>query len=955
MVAPLLLFLLFAPPAAVGIKFQCDRPVDLVYVTDESGSINLQTQWPLLIGFIAELSTAFPSTLESTRGVQLAYVGYDASLTPNQVPLPPTSGSIVNNTLFSERVSLFSRRGGGTQTFRGIAEAGRQLLQTGRPPSAGVSRLVIVLTDGDTNGGEAGTDQTIAAADALRDVGITVAAVPVGTIVASSTRAQREMRGIVGGDESLLFPVEDWAGLDNDVVVLDALARVACEAPVAPEAVNRTIDTSVTCNTTVFISWLPALMGDAALASPISIRGQVQGGIFRICWSYFETTPLLRPGMPNTTFCSVALPGVSQISTLAAFPPAGRGPSGEARPLHASLTALNVTNATSNTWTCGGTANITSGFCFARIATQITPQPGTRGGAPPPPPLPPGALLIATAGTPEEARCPSCPPNNVLLSPFSAGDEALGGVCSPSCLGGAQYISPPLLERLREDFRANESTFSVCRDCHASCDFSLPPPASDPAAPPSTTTTPPAPGGACTPPPALLPLPQQSTPPPPSSSSSSSSSSLPAPPIHPSLLCTACRSGALLNSSTDPALTSPHWVALYPLLAPSPPALWGRPSTPFFLPPPEFLAGAPGATAITSGRCLAAGTPSAQSSSSSSGSGSNASSGTVAPPGECLTGLPGVIPPTTPTSTAPLQRATPVCPPSTPRELAARSTTLLITLCLPRPPEAPPTDRPLMPPYFPPAAAALTPTCAAYLATPAAAGALTQLAAILRVPPATLFLRSCLDTGEGNPGAAPPTLSGVRHMWAWDNPSPTSPSASLPVPGARGALLNATARAGSNCSCNAIATYALVLGAGEPGQFDVGGALASAVRGGGVARTPSGDVPLPPLPALITGDPRSDPAVYGALYDRAVKGLALLAASALNTTAGVPVEPLGGGVVGSSSSSSSSSTTRSGGGGGGGALASTPTGGFPALKCSPASIQLLAACYDDSDLGGGGG
>ena len=447
-----LFFLTAVHPLPFRPSFTCDRPVDLIFVTDESGSINPITQWPLLIGFISELSLAFPSAFESsTGGVQLGYIGYSGLLTANSVPL----GSIPNNTLFSLTVGGFARTGGGTATYLAIAEAGQQLLTRGRPAELGVSRLVIVLTDGDTNGGEPGTARTIASAQALRDLGITVAAVPVGTIVSTLDRARREMDGIVGGNRGLLFPVEDWNGLDNDTVVLDALARVACEAPVAPDAINVTVTTSIPCGGEIFFVWQP----EEHFGSPVSLRGSVAGGIMRICWSYNNSRPL----QPNAdTFCSLALPGATAISTAAAFPP-GAGDPAAAGPLFASLVALNTTNATDGTWSCGGSANLTVGFCHMRFAEAVPALPGAGvGGAR-------EGLRVVDRGTPGESVCPSCPPNSHLLYPFLSGDF-LSGVCAEqNCSGGGQYLSSPVLESRRPGFNANASAFTVCRDCHASC------------------------------------------------------------------------------------------------------------------------------------------------------------------------------------------------------------------------------------------------------------------------------------------------------------------------------------------------------------------------------------------------------------------------------------------------------------------------------------------------------
>ena len=873
-------------------SFPCDRPVDLIYVTDESGSIS-DEQWPKLLRFIVELSTAFPSATASlTGGVALGFVGFSApGLTPNQIALR----SEPNNTVFSERVSGFVQTGGGTRTYLGIEKAQQELL-AGRSPLLGVSRLIIVLTDGDTNGGNDGTDLTIAAADTAREAGITVAAVAIGELVnVENSRAEREMFGIANNPD-LVFFIKDWAGLDNDTVVLSALANIACQAPVAPPEVNVTITTAVACNTSIFITWNGTQREQAFLGSPVSLRGSVEGGLMRICWSYKDETPLpaLPPAVtPASTQCSEALPGATTISTTAAFPP-GRDPRSEASNLYVSLTALNTTNTTDGTWSCGGRANITAGFCHARNASVQTVLPGPGVGSARP------EVVVTDLGNPGESTCSACPPGGHLLFPFDAG-VALAGVCSTVCTGGSQYLSSPLLESRRPGFQPNASGFTVCRDCHPSC-------SSSGAAAGAAGGG----GGSCVAPPEFL-------------LDAARGALLPPPPTPSFLRCSACSGGSLLNSSSDPALVSPSWTAMLALLAVSQPPTPAYPS-PFFLPPPALLSGTPSLPG-QSGRCLLAGPAPTQCGSACTSANTGVClpcpvTGTSADKGcESVEGMPLQAP----APRAAVNVATPICPANTPVTLAARSTTLLITLCIPRPPALRPA------PNEPLAPSTLAPNCGAFLGTPAAASTLTQLAAVLAVPPATLFLRSCLDTASTNPNATFPKLSGQRYMWGWGAQGTTTLNV-LEVVGARGALQNATRRAAnatrginSNCSCDAVATYALVLGAAEPGQWSLS------------APGVTGAESTPPLPALTLSKTL--------MYQRAMTALRILASSPLNTSggvgpsAGLPLEPwvppsarVGGGAA--------PSPPRR--------RLFEPTGGFSPLICDPDTIQLLAACFDDS-------
>ena len=449
---PVLLLVFFSSSYAQTPRFFCNRPVDIIFVTDESGSITA-ANWPKVTTFITELVEAFPVG-PGEREVQLGYIGFSGALTNNQIPL----GSL-NKTNFQTKVGNFPFTGGGTATFEALGSAKATFRSpAARPAAVGTSYLTIVITDGDTNGGETGTDRTIAAADALRADGVQVAAVAVGPFFSQGGRGLREMTGIVGGNLRLLFFVEDWNGLDNDQVVLSNLTEIACFAPIAPANLTN-VTTPIECAQIIFLTY-PA---KDILGSPISLLASVSGGNVQVCWSYVDDRPAAATPSPNT-LCTVVLPGDTNIATISAFPPGGDASENS---LHVSVLALNVTTPDGSSWSCGGRAEISVKFCHARLANPNFPQvpgPGRQN---------PG-VIPSDLGSVGEPTCGNCPSGLSLLASFTDTTAApnIVGVCSPGCSGGAQYVSTQAAEGVRLPGAAAPPPipgFSMCRDCPGEC------------------------------------------------------------------------------------------------------------------------------------------------------------------------------------------------------------------------------------------------------------------------------------------------------------------------------------------------------------------------------------------------------------------------------------------------------------------------------------------------------
>ena len=463
-------------------SIQCSRPVDIIYIVDESGSID-PTQFEQLRKFMNEILQVF--VIEPINGVALGVIGFSAA-TRIIVEL----GSLQNTTACTNAINNIKQKTGGTNTGLALDEATEMFARSGRAACAGASRLAILLTDGASNDERL----TIAAAERALAAGITIAVVTINFNPAVSS--PEELAAEIGGDENLWFEVEDWSSLDTDTYIVAGLSTAACNAPIAPNAYCN-VTAPLTCNNTLFFRYEPQTSSPMGLVASISILAD-------LCYSYFVRQPLpsnavSTPGLPTNVTCVRVVPapplpdGTTPNITLTTYPSVS-APGSSADPLldlFVSVTAVNGTNSS-----CSGTANISTRYCSRQWVANPAPARGRAADAPVP--------TITQLGSADSPRCGGCPPGAVKLGGLYP------DVCSPRCLGGAQYIAP--------DTAAGDNT---CIDCDISC-------------------------GACTP-------------------------SSAAPDAPPQRACTACSaaSAGWLAGAYDPAQTSPFTVITSALLPPS--------------------------------------------------------------------------------------------------------------------------------------------------------------------------------------------------------------------------------------------------------------------------------------------------------------------------------------------------------------------------------------------------
>ncbi len=453
-----------APRAAAGAiaappAFTCARPVDLVFLIDESGSVT-NPQFEILRTFMIDLLSAFQ--LDSAD-VVVGALGFAGSAYPHF-----TLGEVKGAAATAQAIRDIQRGRGSTRTDLGINAAVAELAARGRPPTRGASHLIILLTDG-VSDDRGNPNAVVQAARDARAAGATISVVTINFEITDPSRAYTELLAQVNGDLGLWFQVDDWAGLEPGSPLVPALSRAACAAPVVPDDVNANVTTPLACNATVFLTYAPQL------SSPLALFVEVTGGPVTLCYSYANRRPLpsdalSAPGAPANTTCTELAPRApseARAEALATFPSVSN-PGGIDDPLlelHVSVTARNGSDGV-----CGGSANITAQYCAAAYAAAVVPVPGPGSDAPAP--------AISQLGTPGAPACAGCPAGGVLLGP------RYPGVCGSRCLGAAQYAAPPPA--------GAPPAPPVCINCHETCAACAPPAAGAP--PPRACTACAAPG-----------------------------------------------------------------------------------------------------------------------------------------------------------------------------------------------------------------------------------------------------------------------------------------------------------------------------------------------------------------------------------------------------------------------------------------------------------------------------
>lgn len=413
---------------------KCPLPIDIIFLIDESGSID-STEFKTLQTFMVGLLDAF---LISPQYVHVGLIGFSGSETPSsaRVYVALDSATASSETALQQAINGIVEVGGGTPTDVGIDAATAEFAAHGRDQSLGAVHLTILLTDGES------TDQTltIAAANRYHAARNTMAVV---TISFQSTRPD-ELKAEVNGDLSLWFPVENWNGLDPNSPIIQSLGNVVCNSPVQPGNTTQNVTVPINCNVTRVVAYSPST------SSPIAFRADFIGGPLGLCYSYVDKVPnpgkVCAPGVKCDVTCTFTnSTNVAEYLYVTTYPSVSN-PGGADDPfmkLFVGITSLNVTNSS-----CGGTANISAFYCFQKFAPNVSAIYGDGSNAPTP--------YIQDLGTSGSQRCAGCPSGAVLLGTFDSGSQ-YAGVCASSCLGGAEYT------------RHYSTGYDMCFPCHSSC------------------------------------------------------------------------------------------------------------------------------------------------------------------------------------------------------------------------------------------------------------------------------------------------------------------------------------------------------------------------------------------------------------------------------------------------------------------------------------------------------
>jgi len=257
-----------AAMALVVATAQCQRPLDFVFVVDESGSVTAPN-FQLVRQFLVDISDDF---VVSADVVRMGLIKFSSSVTPS-IPL----GSINNQSQLAAAFLALSYDGGSTNTWLGLNAAVQQLEQFGRPVGTGAARVIMVITDGRSNS----ASQTIAAANLARaNASATVSVVTIGD---PNNFNAGEVEGMVGGNNDLIVSIEQWSEVGDSSVVLGNITRIACDAATQIDDLD-TVDAVITCNATWFVNYRPRSGAPITLYANVTAGGEGGWGVGTILW-----------------------------------------------------------------------------------------------------------------------------------------------------------------------------------------------------------------------------------------------------------------------------------------------------------------------------------------------------------------------------------------------------------------------------------------------------------------------------------------------------------------------------------------------------------------------------------------------------------------------------------------------------------------------------------------------
>ena len=284
----------------VGPAAECERPLDVVLCLDTSGSIG-DENWAKVLSFVIDIASAFDFSrarfgvvcFDTTAVVQIS-LGQYATFADFAVDVAANGTGWYTS--------------GQTFTYDGIELSQQEIEARGRSAEIGAAHLMLVITDGQSNGGRPPGEAALPA----RNNGTTISVITIGP---PEKFKPNEVESIVGLDHlDLIFPIEAWSGVSPDNSILRNITTAACGAPVRPPDEGN-VTSQLSCNETFPVVSYPNV------SRPLTIVASISQGSIQVCHSYLVRTPSAADA-PGLTVCSVVGARDAHISTTTAYPAA---------------------------------------------------------------------------------------------------------------------------------------------------------------------------------------------------------------------------------------------------------------------------------------------------------------------------------------------------------------------------------------------------------------------------------------------------------------------------------------------------------------------------------------------------------------------------------------------------------------------------------------------------------
>nr|XP_058971731.1 uncharacterized protein LOC131798056 isoform X6 [Pocillopora verrucosa] len=227
-------------PTPLPTPAPCKATADVAFIVDSSGSIG-RRRWPLMLGFLKNIISAFNVGPDGTHVAVIAYSN-DAKL---EIAFDSVSGAQITAKEYGKRIDNIAFQRGFTYIDKGLKMADEQVFVTSAGMRPNIPQVAIVITDGQQTTTKAYTplDQ---ASKGIKDKGVEVFALGIGSGVDTS-----QLRQIASSNDNV-FTSPGFNELES---VVKQIVEKTCPIP-PPLTTPTPLPTPEPCKATADVAFI---------------------------------------------------------------------------------------------------------------------------------------------------------------------------------------------------------------------------------------------------------------------------------------------------------------------------------------------------------------------------------------------------------------------------------------------------------------------------------------------------------------------------------------------------------------------------------------------------------------------------------------------------------------------------------------------------------------------------